>query len=68
MYGGEPTPPFRATYKNRTTLNAQYFDILSASNCSTLAYLRALSGPALKDVIDSSYEGGHTKDLCAQDY
>ncbi|KAI5238920.1 hypothetical protein E4T43_07099 [Aureobasidium subglaciale] len=76
MYGGKPTPPFRATipeypwmqtYKNRTTLNAQYFDILSATNCSTLACLRALSGPASKDAIGSSYESGYTKDLYAYD-
>lgn len=60
--------PFRAaiaeylwmqTYKNKTVLNAQYSNILSASNCSTLTCLRSLSEEALTNAIDASYEVGY---------
>lgn len=53
------------SYKKKTVLNAQYSDILSASNCSTLTCLRSLSEEALTNAIDDSYEIGYTQGLYA---
>ncbi|THY81075.1 hypothetical protein D6C95_09241 [Aureobasidium pullulans] len=51
------------SYKKKTVLNAQYSDILSASNCSTLTCLRSLSEEALTNAIDASYEIGYAQGL-----
>ncbi|TIA13550.1 hypothetical protein D6C83_08404, partial [Aureobasidium pullulans] len=53
------------SYKKKTVLNAQYSDILSASNCSTLTCLRSLSEEALTNAIDASYESGYAQGLYA---
>ncbi|THZ26740.1 alpha/beta-hydrolase [Aureobasidium pullulans] len=77
MYGGQPSPPSRAAIaespwmqscKKKTVLNAQYSDILSASNCSTLTCLRSLSEEALTNAIDASYEIGYAQGLYAYGY
>ncbi|OQO08698.1 hypothetical protein B0A48_06568 [Cryoendolithus antarcticus] len=71
MYGGVSNPPFRAVvaeypwwqpYHNNTILQNQYRNLLSASNCTTLACLRGLSTEALKTAGQKTYSDAYYQD------
>ncbi|EMC98112.1 hypothetical protein BAUCODRAFT_32113 [Baudoinia panamericana UAMH 10762] len=68
LYGGVSNPPFRAaiaeypwwqSYKNNTILEAQYREILTATNCSTLACLRNQSTATIVSGMQSSLDVGY---------
>jgi carboxylesterase type B len=63
LYGGVSNPPFRAaiseypwwqSYKNNTILEAQYRQMLTATNCDNLACLRGQSTQTLIDAMQAS--------------
>lgn len=65
LYGGEANPPFRSviseypwwqSFKNDTVLEAQYQQLLSLTNCSTLDCLRSLDTQALKLASQAVYQ------------
>ena len=70
MYGGASSPPFRAaipeypwwqSYKNGTTLEAQYRQMLTATNCNDLACLRTQNTGALIDAMQYTFRVGYTE-------
>lgn len=69
MYGGVTNPPFRAavaeypwwqSYKNNTILETQYRQMLTSTNCDSLACLRRVSTQTLVDAMQYSLNIGFT--------
>jgi len=67
LYGGVSNPPFRAaiaeypwwqSYKNGTTLEAQYRQMLTATNCHDLSCIRSQSTETLINAMQSTLEVG----------
>ncbi|KAK0261024.1 hypothetical protein B0A54_11791 [Friedmanniomyces endolithicus] len=65
LYGGVSNPPFRAaiaeypwwqSYKNNTILEAQYREMLAATNCSTLGCLRSQDSATLIAAMQTSLD------------
>lgn len=72
MYGGVTNPPFRAaiaeypwwqSYKNNTILETQYRQMLTSTNCDSLACLRGQSTQALIDSMQYSFNIGFTSGI-----
>ena len=68
LYGGDDSPPFRAaiseypwwqTYKNDTILDAQFRELLAASNCTELNCLRNLSESDLANATQATYQSAY---------
>jgi len=67
LYGGVSNPPFRAaiaeypwwqSYKNGTVLEAQYRQLLTATNCRELSCIRSKSTETLIDAMQTTFRVG----------